>query len=220
MYTHALNIVIWVLNIPRRILIFAHKKALINSFDRIGNNFNFHPRDSYFTAETIDIGDNVYVGEMAWFSGKIAIGKNVMFGPRTTIAAGNHLYAIQGRSPRFIKPAYLDQNSEPVTIEDDVWIGANVTILGNVTIGIGSVIGAGSVIVDDIPPFTVSVGYPCQPIRRIFDDDVLFRHLEALGYKWDQARQIIKKRNETLIGLDLPVINNTSKIQNYIYENC
>ena len=33
--------------------------------------------------------------------------------------------------------------SKPITLEKDVWIGANCTVCGGVTIGKGSVIGAG-----------------------------------------------------------------------------
>jgi virginiamycin A acetyltransferase len=52
-----------------------------------------------------------------------------------------------------------------VVIEDDVWLGYNVTVLPGVTIGQGSVIGAGSVVTSDIPPYTVAVGNPAKVIK-------------------------------------------------------
>ena len=57
--------------------------------------------------------------------------------------------------------------AKPVTIEDNVWIGGNSTILPGVTIGHGSVIGAGSVVVKSIPPDTVAAGNPCKEIKKI-----------------------------------------------------
>lgn len=48
--------------------------------------------------------------------------------------------------------------SKPITLEKDVWIGANCTVCGGVTIGQGSVIGAGSVVTKDIPPGVIAVG--------------------------------------------------------------
>ena len=45
-------------------------------------------------------------------------------------------------------------------IQDDVWIGANVTILKGVIIGRGSVIVAGALVVKEVPPYTISGGYP------------------------------------------------------------
>jgi acetyltransferase-like isoleucine patch superfamily enzyme len=50
-------------------------------------------------------------------------------------------------------------------IEDDVWIGAGVTVVDGVTIGRGSVIGAGAVVTNDIPPYSIAVGTPAKPIK-------------------------------------------------------
>lgn len=61
--------------------------------------------------------------------------------------------------------------SKPITIEDNVWIGANSVICGGVTIGNGSVIGAGSVVVNDIPAGVVAVGNPCRVLRTITEAD-------------------------------------------------
>ena len=55
----------------------------------------------------------------------------------------------------------------PIVIEDDVWIGGNVTILPGVTIGKGSVIGAGSVVTKSIPAGVIAVGNPCKVLREI-----------------------------------------------------
>lgn len=57
--------------------------------------------------------------------------------------------------------------ARPITVEDDVWIGGNVTVLPGVTIGAGAVIGAGSVVCRDIPPRTVAAGNPCRVIKRL-----------------------------------------------------
>ena len=61
--------------------------------------------------------------------------------------------------------------SAPITLEEDVWIGANAVICGGVTIGRGSVIGAGSVVTRDIPAGVVAAGRPCRPIRPVTEQD-------------------------------------------------
>lgn len=63
--------------------------------------------------------------------------------------------------------------SAPITLEENVWIGANATVIGGVTIGKGSVIAAGSVVTRDIPAGVVAGGVPCKVIRKITDADRL-----------------------------------------------
>jgi acetyltransferase-like isoleucine patch superfamily enzyme len=60
-----------------------------------------------------------------------------------------------------------DIKSAPVVIEDDVWVGANVTILKGVTIGKGSIIGTGSVVTKNVAPFSLCAGVPARFIKRI-----------------------------------------------------
>lgn len=52
-----------------------------------------------------------------------------------------------------------------VTIEEDAFIGCNVTICSAVTIGKGAIVGAGSVVTKDIPPYQVWAGNPARYIK-------------------------------------------------------
>lgn len=54
-----------------------------------------------------------------------------------------------------------------ITIGDDVWIGANVTVLPGVTIGECSVIGANSLVNRDVPPFSVAYGVPARVMKSL-----------------------------------------------------
>lgn len=62
-------------------------------------------------------------------------------------------------------------DAKPINIGENVWIGANATVLSGVTIGKNSVIGAGSVVTKDIPENVVAVGNPCKVLRPITDAD-------------------------------------------------
>jgi maltose O-acetyltransferase len=61
----------------------------------------------------------------------------------------------------------------PVTIEDDVWIGSHVIVLPGVRIGRGAVVGAGSVVCDAIPPWTVAAGNPARVIRQLAPAEIV-----------------------------------------------
>lgn len=71
-----------------------------------------------------------------------------------------------------------------VLIEEDVWIGANVSILSGVSVGRGSVIGAGSVVTSNIPRYSVAVGNPCRVIKKRFSEDVIQDLENMKWWKW------------------------------------
>lgn len=85
----------------------------------------------------------------------IVIGDHVVFGPNVTIFSAGH-------DPQTLD---LKDNYGRVTIEKDVWIGGNTTILQGVTIHEGTVVGAGSVVTKDVPAWTISVGNPARVIK-------------------------------------------------------
>lgn len=57
--------------------------------------------------------------------------------------------------------------SEPIIINDDAWIGPNVTILKEVTVGEGAIVCAGSVVTQSVAPMTMVGGVPAQLIRNL-----------------------------------------------------
>ena len=75
--------------------------------------------------------------------------------------------ARRGEKPANAEDKITTVQCAPVTIEDDVWIGANCQILKGVTIGARSVIGAGSVVTKSIPADCVAAGNPCRVIRHL-----------------------------------------------------
>ncbi|MGW0915376.1 sugar O-acetyltransferase [Streptomyces sp. NPDC002784] len=125
-------------------------------------------------------GSNVYIGDD--FFGNvnltfvddvdIRIGNDVMIAPSVTLTTTGHPVHPLRRTD-------FGRFSEPIVIEDKVWIGSNAVILPGVRIGYGSVIGAGSVVSRDIPPMSVAVGAPCRVVRPITDEDLNARTAEG-----------------------------------------
>jgi len=82
----------------------------------------------------------------------------------------------------------------PITIGNDVWIGARAMILSGVTIGDGAVIGAGAVVSRDVAPFTVNAGVPARQIRHRFTPAQAAALAEIAWWNWPEER--IKRHAE------------------------
>ena len=101
----------------------------------------------------------------------IRIGDYVMIAPNVTIATASHPVEPELRKR-------VGQFNIPVTIGNNVWIGAGSVVLPGVTIGDNTVIGAGSVVTKDIPANVVAVGNPCRVMREIGAHDREFYYKE------------------------------------------
>jgi len=90
----------------------------------------------------------------------VYIGDNVMIAPHCMIAAGDHDLKQLEKPMRFAGSV----TKGPIIIEDNVWIGANVTITSGVRIGKDSVVAANSVVTKDVAPFDIVGGVPAKVI--------------------------------------------------------
>lgn len=110
------------------------------------------------------IGDGTYIGEFQNIrasGGTIIIGRNCCISQHISMIASNHGIAL-GQD---IKKQKWDTVKTGITIDDDVWIGANSVILPGVHIHKGAVIGAGTVVTKDIPENAIVVGNPMKIIK-------------------------------------------------------
>lgn len=132
----------------------------------IGTNVHFEPNLRCEFGFNITIGNNFYANyDCILLDGNsITIGDNVLFGPRVGLYTANH--AIDAEE-RVAGGCY----ARPITIGNNVWVGANVDIMGGVTIGNNSIIGAGSVVTKSIPDNVIAAGVPCKVIRDITKED-------------------------------------------------
>ena len=108
------------------------------------------------------IGSHTRIGLHNTIIGPVEIGDNVNLAQGITVTALNHNFNDTNKR--------IDEqgvSTNPVTIEDDVWIGANAVILPGVTIGNHCVIAAGAVVTKDIPPHSLVAGVPAKVIKQI-----------------------------------------------------
>jgi acetyltransferase-like isoleucine patch superfamily enzyme len=147
-------------------------------------------RSCDFIYDHVHVGHHVFIGERASFIASIAhifIGNYVMFGPNVTIRGGNHRFDVLGEYIYNVKEK-LPHNDQDVVIEDDAWIGCNVTILKGVRIGRGAVVGAGSVVTKSVPNYAIVAGNPAVVIRFRFEESDISRHEELIRAK--SAREL------------------------------
>lgn len=105
--------------------------------------------------------NNGFSGTVIGCFKEINIGNNVKCGANTLITDGDwHMDDYRSGIPA------------PISIEDNVWLGVNVTVLKGVTIGKNSIIGANSLVIKSIPSDCVAVGNPCKVIRQITKREV------------------------------------------------
>lgn len=135
-----------------------------------------------FFPSHIHCGSNIHIGPHASFIASIAhiyIGDYVMFGPNVTIRGGNHRTDLQGKY-MISKGLKRSIDDADVRVEDDVWIGCNVTILKGVTIGRGAVVAAGSVCTKSVPPYAIVGGNPARLIKYRGDVSEIMSHEKVL----------------------------------------
>ncbi|MDE6484169.1 MAG: sugar O-acetyltransferase [Duncaniella sp.] len=115
-----------------------------------------------------DYGYNIKVGENFYANFNLVIldGAPVTFGDNVFIAPDCGFYTAGHPLDATERNKGLEY-ARPITVGNNVWIGAKVCVLPGVTIGDNCVIGAGSVVNKDIPANSLAVGNPCRVIKKI-----------------------------------------------------
>lgn len=115
-----------------------------------------------------DYGYNISVGKSFYANHNLIItdGASVTFGDHVFIAPNCCFTTAEHAIDPEQRKAGVEI-AKPITVGNNVWIGAGSTILAGASIGDNSVIGAGSVVKKPIPPNVVAAGVPCRVIREI-----------------------------------------------------
>ena len=155
---------------------------------------------SPFFLHGVRLGNYSYIAKNSSVSNCV-IGRFCSIGPN--FCCGQGVHPINGISTAPMFYSVVKQNgitlckenkvkeSKLTLIGNDVFIGANVTVLDGVKIGDGAAIGAGAVVVKDIPPYAIAVGVPAKVVKYRFDE----RTIEALLERqwWNGSEEELQK---------------------------
>jgi galactoside O-acetyltransferase len=136
-------------------------KIYIGNDTNISNKVNLYANGNGLIKIDNGCSINVNVIIDAAENGSILIGKNVMIGPNVVFRASNHNFKDLSTPMKF-----QGHGGGKIIICDDVWIGANVTILPDVCIGKGSIVGAGAVVTRNMPEYSICAGVPARVIKK------------------------------------------------------
>ena len=124
------------------------------------------------------IGDYTRIGLGNTIIGPATLGHHVNPAQNVTVTGLNYNY--QDADKRIDEQGV---STRPVTIEDDVWVGANAVILPGVTLGKHSVVAAGSVVSRSVPPYSVCAGSPAKAIKQFNPQSKIWEKISPNGRK-------------------------------------
>ncbi len=132
---------------------------------QVDSSFGLFPPFYTDCGKNITVGKNVFINSGCHFQdqGGITIGDGALIGHHVVLATLNHDFSPEKRST--LHPA-------PIVIGENVWIGANATVVPGVTIGNGSIIAAGAVVTKDVPENVVVGGAPAKIIKMLDMEEV------------------------------------------------
>jgi acetyltransferase-like isoleucine patch superfamily enzyme len=123
-------------------------------------------RHRLFRYAGVEIGDDSYINMSVTMIIEPEAEAVVRIGRRNAIAPGVVFAASSNANKSLVGRFYPGEN-KTIVLEDDVWVGANATILPGVRIGRMAVVAAGAVVADDVEPGAVVGGTPAKLLKRL-----------------------------------------------------
>ena len=126
----------------------------------VGRDVRLRMPLTIYQPEQLRLGDRVEIGEYVHIraAAGLTIGSRVLIATHSILTTRGH--------PREL-PRFGVVEDAPITIEDDVWIGAGAIVLPGVTIGRGAIVAAGAVVTRAVPPMTIVAGVPATVIGEV-----------------------------------------------------
>ena len=115
----------------------------------------------------------------------VVIKRNTTIAPNVTIVTNNHVPTV-GIPIFLLTSSHINDKSTDIVVEEDVWIGTNVTILAGASLGRGAIVGANALVTKQIPPYAVVTGIPARIVATRFTKEQIIMHEKLLYNQKDR----------------------------------
>jgi len=110
------------------------------------------------------VGKNIWFGLYTYVNGNVTIGDNVLIGPHTSIAAGNHKF---DAATGWFSARTEQDGDDSIVIGEGSWLASNITVTGGVKMGKCNLVCAGAVVTKSTPDYAIMAGVPAKQVGRI-----------------------------------------------------
>ncbi len=149
------------------------------AFGHLGKDVSLVPPLTISNPENVFIYDHcvIFGGVILCARSRFIMKHNSGAAQGFTVVGGDHPQKIGFLFGQTTKSAAeVNQLDRDIVIEEDVWIGVNVTLLAGVTLGRGCIVAAGAVVTKSMPPYSVVGGVPARVIKFKWTIEEILEH--------------------------------------------
>lgn len=149
-------------NATRSTQVDERRRILVELLGAVGDDVVIRPPLTMDYGYRTSIGAHTFINANAVILdvARVSIGERCQIGPGVQLLTPTHPLEPEPRADSW-------EAAEPITIEDNVWLGGGVIVCPGVTIGRDTVVGAGAVVTRDLPARVLAVGNPARVIRSL-----------------------------------------------------
>ncbi|MFV0558283.1 MAG: chorismate mutase [Enterococcus sp.] len=174
------------------------RRAIIKeTFGEVAGKIHLEPNVQFDYGYNIFVGKNFYANFNSTFLDvcPIRIGDNCLIGPNVQLLTATHPLNAGKRNSGL-------ESGQPITIGNNVWLGAGSIVLGGVTLGDNVVVGAGSVVTQSFPANVVVAGNPARVTKSIAEEtaseETLAKQRQAIDTLDQQIAKLLEKRMDAV----------------------